>query len=985
MKGIAFFYGLVSSLITLGILLPASSQVTSDGTTNTKINQNGNNFNILDGIQRGNNLFHSFKELSIPTGGSVTFKNSTDIVNIINRVTGGNISKIDGLIKTNGNANLFLLNPNGILFGKNASLDIGGSFFATSADKLLFEDGFEFAAKQENTQPLLTISTPIGLQIGKGNQGLVNNQGVLTVNAENTITFLASEVSNSGTINAPSGNINLVGLGEEGLIKFDSKSKINNFNFSENITKGVVTNNGLINVFGETSGNIKIIGNNVELNQNTLINTGSNKNNENPANFQLQAGKNIQMNDFTIDANNSLLNVKLTAGIDILLNNGNIETNGGEFSADAGGLFAIQSVKINSISNRNLNGAPISITADSLEMQQAQINKRTTGTGKTGNINITAVKSIELLDESKIRNRSQASVEKGSINIKTDRLLLQDGSDIYEEATSGTLGGINITANSIKMLNRSGFGSNAFDNANGGTINLQSNSLEMKNRSGMGANTFGNGDAGAINIKTGTFEIENNSGMGTDSGANDSGNKLEGVETAGNAGTINIIADKIAIRDSSGMGSRTFGSGNAGRIIINTSSLLMQDSGLSVDTGLDRRNDTETATSNTGVGGRIEINADVIYLIEDSRIGSETGGKGEAGKIIINATKIYLNDSSISSNTSESGKAGTITLNADSLTLENKGNISSSTFSSGQGGNIKLQIRKDLSLQNKSFISVSSNFSNDTVDTANQANNQLGTAGNINIQAGKVKLDNQSRFVAETDSGKGGEINLRIRDFLLLRSNSSISTTAGIAGIGGNGGNISIQSPFVVAAPSENSDITANAFNGSGGKVEVNATGIFGLTLRTREDLVSLLNTDDPSQLSPEQLPSNDITAVSQTNPNLEGALAINTLGKDSIQNSIVKLPQNLIDTDILISNSCIARSSKQNSNFHIIGKSGFPYVPGEAVSSDYSIFEVRALSDDTSLKISVSPRNKADSIVEATGIYRLDNGQQILGRECGK
>ncbi|MEM9926640.1 MAG: filamentous hemagglutinin N-terminal domain-containing protein, partial [Cyanobacteria bacterium P01_D01_bin.50] len=165
MKGIAFLSGFISGLLTLGTL-PASSEVLSDGTTNTTVNLNGNNFTILNGIQKGNNLFHSFKEFSIPTGGEATFNNSTDVVNIINRVTGGNISNIDGLIKANGSANLFLINPAGIVFGENASLDIGGSFLGTTAESILFEDGFEFSAVNAQSEPLLSISVPLGLQMG---------------------------------------------------------------------------------------------------------------------------------------------------------------------------------------------------------------------------------------------------------------------------------------------------------------------------------------------------------------------------------------------------------------------------------------------------------------------------------------------------------------------------------------------------------------------------------------------------------------------------------------------------------------------------------------------------------------------------------------------------------------------------------------------------------------------------------------------------
>ena len=80
MKGIIFLPGLISGLLTSATILPAFSQVTSDNTTNTTINTNNNNFNILNGIQKGNNLFHSFKEFSIPTGSSVNFNNSTDVL-----------------------------------------------------------------------------------------------------------------------------------------------------------------------------------------------------------------------------------------------------------------------------------------------------------------------------------------------------------------------------------------------------------------------------------------------------------------------------------------------------------------------------------------------------------------------------------------------------------------------------------------------------------------------------------------------------------------------------------------------------------------------------------------------------------------------------------------------------------------------------------------------------------------------------------------
>ena len=125
----------------LGIIIalnPATAQVIPDGTTNTTVDAEGNNITINDGDRAGNNLFHSFQDFSVPDGGSALFNNEQAIENIFSRVTGGNISNINGALGANGSANLFLVNPAGIIFGENASLSVGGSFYGTSADSILF-------------------------------------------------------------------------------------------------------------------------------------------------------------------------------------------------------------------------------------------------------------------------------------------------------------------------------------------------------------------------------------------------------------------------------------------------------------------------------------------------------------------------------------------------------------------------------------------------------------------------------------------------------------------------------------------------------------------------------------------------------------------------------------------------------------------------------------------------------------------------------
>jgi filamentous hemagglutinin family protein len=165
--------GLVGFTLAMGTL--QAQQVVPDGSINTIVNSiNGRDFVITGGGKTGGNLFHSFSEFSVQTGGSVAFNNAMDVQNIFTRVTGSNVSSIDGVIRADGRANLFLLNPNGILFGPNAALNIGGSFLGTTASRIKFADASEFNAL--NTPPLLTMTVPVGLQMGQ-NSGAIQVTG----------------------------------------------------------------------------------------------------------------------------------------------------------------------------------------------------------------------------------------------------------------------------------------------------------------------------------------------------------------------------------------------------------------------------------------------------------------------------------------------------------------------------------------------------------------------------------------------------------------------------------------------------------------------------------------------------------------------------------------------------------------------------------------------------------------------------------------
>jgi filamentous hemagglutinin family protein len=139
---------------------------------------------IDGGAIRGANLFHSFSEFNVGEGQRVYFANPTGIDTILSRVTGTDVSDIVGTLGVNGGANLFLMNPNGIVFGKNAQLDVQGAFVASTAEGWVFENGTEFSATNPQAPPLLTINLTPGLQYGSNYQGAIASSGSLAVGGD---------------------------------------------------------------------------------------------------------------------------------------------------------------------------------------------------------------------------------------------------------------------------------------------------------------------------------------------------------------------------------------------------------------------------------------------------------------------------------------------------------------------------------------------------------------------------------------------------------------------------------------------------------------------------------------------------------------------------------------------------------------------------------------------------------------------------------
>ncbi|MCC5663677.1 S-layer family protein, partial [Nostoc sp. CHAB 5784] len=299
------------------------------------------------------------------------------------------------------------------------------------------------------------------------------------------------------------------------------------------------------------------------------------------------------------------------------------------------------------------------------------------------------------------------------------------------------------------------------------------------------------------------------------------------------------------------------------------------------------------------------------------------------------------------------GNGGNITIDSGSFSLSDDARLIASTSGVGNAGTIEVNAAD--------FFTISGNSSNFNSGLFVDSQSPTGTAGDIIVTSPRITLDNSGTLNAQSASGNGGNINLQT-DLLLLRRGAQISTTAGTDKTSGNGGNINIDAPtgFIVAVPSENSDITANAFTGIGGRVDIKANGIYGIEFR-----------ESPTPLS-------DITASSEFGT--QGTVELNTPGIDP-NSGLVELPTVPVDTQL--AQGCYSPGYAQN-RFVITGRGGLPPNPKDILTPDATQIDWVAFKPSNNNRSLPPVTNKPTTstpkrIVEATGAVLNVKGQIVL------
>ena len=918
----AIFSFLQISAYTFGYLYFASNatlaQVTSDGTVNTIVNQNGNIAEITGGETRGSNLFHSFQDFSVPTGNEAFFDNTNDISNIFSRVTGGNISNIDGVIRANGSASLFLINPAGIIFGENARLDIGGSFYGSTASSILFEEG-EFSAVDHLEQPILTINAPIGLGFRDEPGNIINRSDLsetrifvetdingedvyyeyprdrigLKVSQGNNIALIGGNVSiEKSGITAPGGRASLGGLSQSGVVTFNADGS---FIFPEEIEKADLS---LISD-GDSSGGLRP----------SVIDVGSN------------AGGFIDLNARDLVVRNSNIFLGIEAGLS--------DSVGGDINLNADSMVLKNLFIESTVFNGEGRVGDINLNADSLVLNNSRIESDVfNGEGRVGDINLNA-DSLVLYNSFLRSTISSKEGKGGDINLNADSLVLNTSFiDSSRVAREGMVGDINLNASSIS-LNYSWIESTVFyifnpGAGNLGNINLNTDSLSLNNSriiSGMIINgrfdqeivIEGDLNFGDIAIDTNSLVLNNNSWI---------------VSTL-NYHLVNHGGD-IFLKGDLNFGDIEI---DANSLVLDNNSLIISDMNTTLYEGdIFFEGDLDL--------GNIDLSTNSLSIANNSDIITQTNTSANAANLQIYATesiKISGINSSISSQTGNSGNAGKININTPKLTIVDNGQISTSNF-----------------LNETWKITFDGRLTRNILD---QQIEGLGDAGTINITANNVSLKDRGGITALSSAGNGGNINLRVNDVLSLRNNSKISATAGELETPGNGGNIDINSKFIVAFPNSNNDITANAFEGAGGNITIATEGIFGIQER------------------PQNYRTNDITASSEMSRS--NNVLITPADLNSVRGA-TELPNNVIMTEETTTQACQAnRETAAKNGLSITGKGGISFAPDLPLNS-HNISVNGEYINSTSV-IPQPIETSKGKIQPARGIKLTETGEIIL------
>lgn len=509
-------------LLWLFTTSPMQAQIVQDTTLPNPsiVTSNGNTSAIAGGTQAGSNLFHSFKEFSVPTNGVASFQQiDQGIKNVLTRVTGSSVSNINGLIEVlqaNGSvskANFFLLNPNGIIFGPNASLNIGGSFLASTARSVSFADGDSFSATNPHTQALLQVSVPIGLQFGTQAASIQVQGAGLIVPPGKTLGLVGGDLTLvGGGLGTLGGRIELGSV--TGVVTLDKAPAVSltpvtkgwalGYKGVQNFKDIQLSQNARVTVSGSGGGDIQVQGRHVVLTDGSQMSAGT-QGSGLGGTLAVRASESVEISGSWTSGSIS----GLFAQVDPAATG-----TGGNLTIKTRQLTLQGGVQVSAVVAPGATGDGGNLTIETerlLVRDGAYVLTSTFGQGQAGNLTVQNAKEVELIggiiaDSGFIASglftqaAAQATGAGGNLSISAGKLIVRDGAQVNSTTNGvGNAGNLTVRATDVELV--------------GGAISadgeLLTNELGLTFPSGLFAGTGigSGGDGGTLSVETERFRL----------------------------------------------------------------------------------------------------------------------------------------------------------------------------------------------------------------------------------------------------------------------------------------------------------------------------------------------------------------------------------------------------------------------------------------------------------------------------------------------
>ena len=711
--------------------------VTPDRATGTLITVDDKTVTIDGGQQTGGNLFHSFADFSLAAGDTArwtfTFGDPNSITNVINRVTGGNPSQIDGAIDSTGlpNAAFFFINPSGVIFGENAQVNVPGAAHFSTGSHVDFADGARFSAIAPDGSAF-TMAAPASF-------GFLGNEAALAVlgGSESAPLAFAGSLALSAS-----------GVGIQG--------------------REVFATGFAVTATGSTALNVPVAGAlfDAAASDGVIALADSRLETYDGGTIALAAGR-ILMSFGNLRSaatpNDTSSSIRIAAG--------EFEMEGGTIISDvrgemAGGGIGIEALRSVSISGANIfadsygsgDAGIVSISAPQLVIDNAFITSESFADGNSGAV-LFVGDNVSVTD-SRISSEAADSGDAGAIALLGGDVTVKDTVLLTNAAGAGAGGGIAFVADATLTLVRNEARSNNVDGS-AGAIALEAARISITGGV-LESTTLGRGPGGAITVEASqSIDIANANIFSDTMGTGDAG------LVAINAPAIKIVGGQIT--------SETFNAGAAGSVTVDGEAITV-DFALLSSTSMD-----------TGNAGVVELTGRTIALV-DADLQSNANTTGLGGGVFVQASELLSLDRTDISSFNTDGDGGAVTLQAQDITIFG-GSIESSSFGSGAGGVIVVEAERSLDIQAAlifsdaaqvgaaGFVQLSAPLLDIGGSIITSEAFGAGAAGSINIFGDTVSVTTTTMSSASSDSGDAGVIEFDAGALTIANSRLSTSVT----------------------------------------------------------------------------------------------------------------------------------------------------------------------------------------------------------------